>query len=71
MQNATPCARKFQCNRISHLRAKTDDYSFFNLLTGDLLFEEIESQLPIHRERIYPPTETLSMFLSQAMSDDH
>jgi hypothetical protein len=30
----------------------------------------VEALLPAHRERLFPPTETLSMFLSQAMSAD-
>ena len=45
-------------------------YSFFNLLTGPQLFEQVESLLPEHRERLYPPTETLSIFLAQALSAD-
>lgn len=70
MRNATPRLRQFQCKRVSKIKAKSDSYSFFNLLTSDLLFDELESKLPEHRERLYPPTETLSMFLSQAMSAD-
>lgn len=30
----------------------------------------VETLLPAHRDRLYPPTETLSMFLSQALSAD-
>jgi hypothetical protein len=45
-------------------------YSFFNLLTSPGLFEQVESLLPEHRERLYPPTETLSIFLAQALSAD-
>ena len=55
------------------VRAQVDDsdaYAFFNLLTGPELFDQVESLLPPHRERKYPPTETLSMFLSQALSAD-
>ena len=70
MQNATLHRRKYQCRRIKKYGSQCDSYSFFNLLTSDLLFEELESRLPPHRERLYPPTETLSMFLSQAMSQD-
>lgn len=70
MKNTTPGLRKYQCSRIKCLGATTKSDSFFNLLTSDLLFDEIESRLPPHRERMYPPTETLSMFLSQAMSSD-
>jgi hypothetical protein len=47
-----------------------DAYSLFNLLTGPELFEKVESLLPEHRERLYPPTETLSIFLAQSLSAD-
>lgn len=30
----------------------------------------MESTLPEHRERLFPPTETLSMFLAQALKPD-
>ena len=70
MKNSTPCSRQFQSKRVSQLKDECDSFSFFNLLTSDLLFDEIESRLPEHRERLYPPTETLSIFLSQAMSED-
>jgi hypothetical protein len=43
---------------------------FFNVLTGPQLLELTEAQLPEHRERLYPPTVTLSMFLRQALSAD-
>ena len=43
---------------------------FFNLLTSSQLLETVEAHLPAHRERQYPPTVTLSMFLGQTMSAD-
>jgi hypothetical protein len=43
---------------------------FFNVLTGDELLEVTEAHLPEHRERLYPPTVTLSMFLRQALDPD-
>ncbi|MHB8415895.1 MAG: transposase [Acidiferrobacteraceae bacterium] len=42
---------------------------FFNLLTGPELLETTEPSLPEHRERLYPPTVTLSMFMRQALVD--
>ena len=43
---------------------------FFNTLAGP--FRELtDALLPEHRERLYPPTVTLSMFLSQALHADH
>ena len=57
--------------RIQTLIKDSDSYSFFNLLTGPDLLEMVEQLLPEdYRERQFPPTETLSMFLSQAMSED-
>jgi hypothetical protein len=49
---------------------QSDAYTFFNVLTGPQLLDKVESLLPAHRERLFPPTETLSMFLSQALSAD-
>ena len=48
----------------------SDAYAFFNLLTSEQLLETVESLLPAHRERQFPPTETLSMFMAQALSAD-
>ena len=59
-----------QQHRARHLASSADAYSFFNLLTSPELFEQVESLLPDHRERLFPPTETLSMFMAQAMSAD-
>lgn len=56
--------------RILHHAGNADSYAMFNLLTGPQLFDHIETLLPAHRERLFPPTETLSMFLAQALSID-
>lgn len=56
--------------RIKKHTEQVDTFSFFNLLTSPKLFSTVEELLPEYRERTYPPTETLSMFLSQAMSAD-
>lgn len=46
-------------------------YAFFNVLTGPQLFDTVERLLPEnHRERLFPPTETLSMFLTQVLASD-
>ena len=63
-------ASLLQQNRISHYAEGSDSYAFFNLLTGPDFLEKVESLLPDHRERLFPPTETLSMFLAQAMNPD-
>ncbi len=49
---------------------QSNAFTFFNILTGPELFEPLEALLPAHRERRFPPTETLSMFLHQALSED-
>ena len=34
------------------------------------MLDRVEALLPVHRERLFPPTETLSMFLAQTLSAD-
>jgi hypothetical protein len=51
---------------VRHKRA----VDFFNVLTGPLLLEVTEAHLPEHRERLYPPTVALSMFIRQALEAD-
>ncbi len=60
-----------QQHRLQHYAATSDVFSFFNQLTSPDLLDTLESSLPDHRERLFPPTETLSMFLAQAMQADH
>lgn len=55
------------------VRARADNVDaegFFNLLTGPELLDSLEGLLPQHRERVFPPTEALAMFLAQALSPD-
>ncbi len=68
--NNTPARIFHQRNRVNHYANSSNSYTWFNLLTSDQLLDTVESLLPEHRERQYPPTETLSLFLSQAMSAD-
>lgn len=65
-----PRVRVQQQQRIRRRAGQSDAYTFFNLLTSPELLDRVDSLLPEHRERLYPPTETLSMFLSQALSAD-
>ena len=65
--NASACAQQ---RRVRNHARNSDAYALFNLLTGPELFDQMESLLPEHRERLFPPTETLSMFLAQALSAD-
>ncbi len=55
---------------VHHYASNTDSDAMFNLLTGPQLLDRVEQLLPEHRERLFPPTETLSMFLAQALSAD-
>jgi hypothetical protein len=64
-----PSACSLQRRVCNHAR-RSDAYTWFNVLTGAELFEQTESLLPPHRERLFAPTETLSMFLAQALSAD-
>ena len=66
--NATAAAQ--QRRRVQARIDNVDAYGFFDLLTGPELLDDVESLLPAHRERLFPPTETLSMFMAQALSAD-
>jgi hypothetical protein len=68
--NPIRSATLFQQKSIQSRALASDCYGIFNLLTSDTLFEEVEAMLPEHRERMFPPTETLSMFITQALSAD-
>lgn len=70
MDHAIGKQRAQQQRRIRAEVRDSDAYAFFNLLTGPELLDKVESLLPAHRERLFPPTETLSMFLAQALSAD-
>lgn len=43
---------------------------FFNLATGPELLQPLQALLPRYRERKYPLTVTLAMFLGQVLSAD-
>jgi Transposase DDE domain len=66
-RSARSGSRQDQVRR--HARS-SDAVAWFNVLTGPELFDQVEALLPRHRERLYAPTETLSMFLAQALSAD-
>ena len=68
--NRTCRAVTHQQKRIRQHATNSDSFTFFNLLTSRELLDQVESLLPEHRERLFPPTETLSMFLAQALSAD-
>lgn len=59
-----------QQHRIQHYAATSGAFDFFNMLTSPELMQTLEASLPDHRERLFPPTETLSMFIAQALKPD-
>ena len=59
-----------QQQRIRHYAQASDAFCFFKQLTSPELFDALEAALPEHRERLFPPTETLSMFMAQTMKAD-
>jgi len=68
MTNNKPARYKQQ--RLQALAKRNDSHRSFNLLAGPEILSTVEDLLPEdHRERLFPPTETLSMFLAQAMNE--
>ena len=64
------CRSTQQQHQVSKHAQEADTNHFFNLLTDPRLLETVESLLPEHRERQFPPPQTLAMFLGQIMSAD-
>ena len=66
-------ARSMRDQRRSKVRRRaktTKAVEFFNVLTSPDLLEATEALMPEHRERLYPPTVTLSMFMRQVLESD-
>ena len=60
-----------QRRRSIERRSKSSEaVEFFNVLTSPQLLQTTEALLPEHRERLYPPTVTLSMFMRQVLEAD-
>lgn len=59
-----------QQQRIKKHAKKSTPHNFLQLLNSPQIREAIVQLLPEHRQRLFPPTQTLSMFLSQALSPD-
>ena len=55
---------------IGRRARSTQAVEFFNVLTSPELLQTTEALLPEHRERLYPPTVTLSMFMRQVLEAD-
>ena len=70
MNNCSGRQRTQQPQSVSKIRDQADSTTFFNALTDEGMREKLESLMPEYRERIYSPTDTLSMFMSQALNED-
>ena len=57
-------------DRVSRHIRQAGAVDFFNILTGPELLDMTEAHLPEHRERLYPPTLALSMFMKQSLEVD-
>ena len=64
-----PCINQRRSS-IKSRASSTEAVEFFNLLTSPELLQMTEALLPKHRERLYPPTVTLSMFMRQVLEAD-
>lgn len=53
--------------RIGRQAKATQAVEFFNVLTSPQLLQTTEALLPDHRERLYPPTVALSMFMRKVL----
>jgi len=58
---------RHQAVRIRQRSRSIHSYDFFNLLTGPEWLDRVDQLLPPHRERLYTPTDTLSLFMAQAL----
>jgi hypothetical protein len=59
-----------QAREIRRRVEQVDSMDFFNLITGPALLETLEALVPEYRERRFPPTVTLAMFLGQVLRAD-
>jgi len=69
--NASRRIDRHQHQRVQNQLNDPESYALFNLLTSDQMLDKVESLLPDHRERLFPPTEVLSMFIAQTLCEDH
>jgi hypothetical protein len=63
-------ATHLQHRRIRVHAGQMDSYAIFNLLTEDSLLDHVERLSPAYRECLFPPVQTLSMFIALALSVD-
>lgn len=70
MDRSARCRHRQQQNLVARRAHKTRPVEFFNILTSPELLELTDALMPEHRERLYPPTVTLSMFMRQTLEAD-
>lgn len=70
MDRNARCRRRQTGNSVQRRARSTQAVEYFNILTSQRLLQTTEAHLPGHRERLYPPTVTLSMFMRQALEED-
>lgn len=70
MDRSTRSRHDQQCKSIERRARSADAVEFFNVLSSEALLETAEALSPEHRERLYPPVVTLSMFMQQALDAD-
>src|SRR3989344_3934591 len=56
-----PRVRVQQQQRIRRRADQSDAHTFFNLLTSPALLDRVESLLPEHRERLFPPSRLVGL----------
>lgn len=62
--------RSRRAAQISRRSKSTESVDYFNVLTSEKLIGTTEALMPAHRERVFAPTVTLSMFMRQALEAD-
>src|SRR5450631_2012324 len=70
MNRSARSALRQRQTRIGRQAKATQAVEFFNVLTSPELLDTTEALLPEHRERLYPPTVALSMFMRQVLESD-
>jgi hypothetical protein len=70
MNRTAPSGVQQRRRNIERRAKSTEAVEFFNVLTSPELLQTTEALLPEHRERLYPPTVTLSMFMRQVLEAD-
>jgi hypothetical protein len=63
-------SNRSQRHRIRQRSQAIHSCDFFNALTDPDLLDVVDQQLPAHRERLFPPTTTLSLFMAQTLNSD-